>query len=375
MLNIKIVEATMAARGLNQAALADVCGVSREAVSKWFAGESLPRPAKVRALATALELSVENLISRDTQEPVVAFRTFLREPLSGNAKAKAQEMGRHFKQLQPYVEGARLFSQRVLKEPCSEDGYIQRAVNTLRNSLNLSSTESPSIEQLIELIIDTGAFIVPVIWGKDKTGHENALTIYLPESQTTWVVLSLSAGQDDFKYWLAHELGHCLSLHKLTDEAGESFAERFAQLFVFPDALAKQCLEAMRSSSNPLEEASYFAGRHGVSVVTAVKSADRIAAGLGLPFTGVATQTFYDEWKDNFLNRPTVAAQLFQSDSPTVEDFVEKSSVFFRTEVFDAIGRLQKAQGGHSPAFVGTLLNLDLSQAFELSSYLSRRQP
>lgn len=365
----------MAGRGLNQAALADACGVSREAVSKWFAGESVPRPAKLRALAMALGLSIDKLFTREGGEPVVAYRTHLREPLTGKAKAKAQEMGRHFKQLQPFVEGARLFSQRFLKEPSLNDDYVRRAVNTLRTSLKLAPTESPSMEQLIDLVIDTGAFIVPVIWGKEKIGHENALTVYLPESQTTWVVLSLSAGQDDFKYWLAHELGHCLSLHKLTDDAGEEFAERFAQLFIFPDALAEQCLTAMRSSSNPREEASYFAGQHGVSIVTAVKSADRVAVARGEKPTGVETESFYDEWNQNRPNRPTVAAELFGSDAPTVDDFVEKSSKVFRTEVFDAIGRLQKAQGGHSPAFVGTLLNVDLSQAVELSAYLSKRQP
>lgn len=374
MLNTPVVEEAMAGHGLNQAALADACGVSREAVSKWFAGESVPRPAKLRALATALGLSIDKLFTREGGEPVVAYRTHLREPLTGKAKAKAQEIGRHFKQLQPFVEGARLFSQRLLKEPSVNEDYVCRAVNTLRTSLELAPTESPSMEQLIDLVIDTGAFIVPVIWGKEKIGHENALTVYLPESQTTWVVLSLGAGQDDFKYWLAHELGHCLSLHKLTDEAGEEFAERFAQLFVFPDALAEQCLTAMRSSSNPREEASYFAGQHGVSIVTAVKSADRIAVARGEEPTGVETKSFYDEWNQNRSNRPTVAAGLFGSDAPTVDDFVEKSSKVFRTEVFDAIGRLQKAQGGHSPAFVGTLLNIDLNQAAALSAYLSKRQ-
>jgi transcriptional regulator with XRE-family HTH domain len=375
MLNMPIVKEAMAGLGLNQAALAEACGVSREAVSKWFAGDSVPRPAKLRALATALGLSIDKLYMREGSEPVIAYRTHLKEPLSGKAKAKAQEMGRHFKQLQPFVEGARLFSQRFLKEPSLADGYIRGAVNSLRASLKLAPTESPSMAQLIDLIIDTGALIAPVIWGKEKIGHENALTVYLPESQTTWVVLSLSAGQDDFKYWLAHELGHCLSLHKLTDNAGEEFAERFAQLFVFPDALAEQCLTAMRSSSNPREEASYFAGQHGVSIVTAVKSADRVAIVRGETPTGVETEAFYEEWNRNRPNRPTVAAELFGSDSPSVDLFVEKSSQVFRTEIFDAIGRLQKAQGGHSPAYVATLLNIDLSQAFELSAYLSKRQP
>lgn len=374
MLNLSLANEAMSRLGLNQAALADACGVSREAVSKWFAGESLPRPAKVRNLATALELAVEVLMSRATREPVIAYRTHLREPLTEKAKGKAQEMGRHFRQLQPFVEGARLFSQRVLKEPSEEESYVRRAVQAVRLSLKLAPADSPSRAQLIDLLHDAGAFLVPVIWGKDKVGHENALTVYLPESETTWVVLSLNAGQDDFKYWLAHELGHCLSLHKLADDAGERFAERFAQLLVFPDALAEQCLKAMRSSSVPLEEASYFAGRHDVSVITAVKSADRVAERNGEATTGVATEAFYEEWNRNRIHRPTVALELFGTDAPTVDVFVEKSSAMFRTEIFDAIARLQKAQGGHSPAFVGTLLNLDLSQALEISAYLSRRQ-
>jgi transcriptional regulator with XRE-family HTH domain len=372
MLNEQLISAAMTRLGLNQAALADTCGVSREAVSKWLSGESVPRPAKLRAIAEALQTSVDKLVVRDEQdEPVIAFRTRLKEPLSGKAKARAQEMGRHYRQLLPFVGGARLYSPRLLDEPKVDEAYISEAVADLRASLKLAPTESPSIAQLIDVLHDIGAHIVPVIWGGDKVGHENALTIYLPESKTSWVVLNLSAGQDDFKYWLAHELAHCLTLHKLTDDEGELFAERYAQLLVFPDALAAQALAAMRASTNPREEALYFAGRHGVSVVTVVKSADRIAVACGQDPTGVETEAFYEEWNRNRANRPTVAVDLFGNEPPTADAFVETSSRTFRTNVFDAIARLHKAQGGHSPAFVATLLNVELDQARELSSFLA----
>lgn len=321
MLNKAVAEEAMQRLGLNQAALAEACGVSREAVSKWFAGESLPRPAKVRVLAEVLALSVDKLIRR-TERPIVAYRTRLREPSSDDAKARAEEMGRHFVQLVPYLDDARLFTQRVLKNPSDDDAYVREVVNALRSSLKLAPHESPDRQQLIDLVNDTGAFFVPVIWGSKKVGHENALTVHLPESQMTWVVMNLAASPDDFRYWLAHELGHCLSMHRLSEEAGEAFSERFAQLLVCPDELAELGDER----------------RMGPSC-------------------------------------PSVAAELFGTDSPTVEEFVERSGEVFGTDVFDAIGRLQADQGGHSPAFVATLLNLDLSQALALSTYLSTRQP
>lgn len=375
MLNEHLISAAMARLGLNQAALADSCGVSREAVSKWLAGESVPRPAKLRAIADALETTVDRLVLRDEhEEPVIAYRTRLRKPLSGKAKSKAQDMGRHYRQLLPFLSGARLYSPRRLEDPKLDEAYIADAVSELRASLKLGPTESPSQAQLVDILHDIGAHVVPVIWGGDKVGHENALTIFLPEAQTTWVVLNLSAGQDDFKYWLAHELAHCLTLHKLTDDEGEQFAERFAQLLVFPDALAVQALAAMRSSDKPREEALYFAARHGISVVTVVRSADRIALARGEKVTSVETQDFYEEWNRNRAKRPTVAMDMFGSDTPPVEKFVEESRKVFRTQVFDAIARLQRAQGGHSPAFVATTLNVELDQALELSSYLSSCQ-
>lgn len=361
-------------RGLNQAALAQACGVSREAVSKWFAGESLPRPAKLKTLAQALGLDLAALQVSVASEPVIAYRTHLREAPSERARAAALEMGRHFRQLQAFME-PRLFTARVLENPSDDEGAVRRTVDALRATMGLAADESPTWLQLIEQLQLTGAQIAPVLWGREKVGHENALTIHLPDGPHTWVVISLSACTDDFKYWLAHELGHCLSLHRLAEEAGERFAERFAQLMVFPDALADRCLKELRQSPDSLAKARDYAGLHGVSVVSVVKSVDRLAQARGEAATGMASEAFYEAWSRERLRQPTVASQLFGTDAPTVDLFVQKSSTFFKTAVFDAIGRLQAEQGGHSPAFVSALLNIDLPQARELSMYLSRSQP
>lgn len=52
-------------RGFSQEALAEKVGVTRQTVSKWEVGESLPDLEKAAALAEALGVSVDELISYD----------------------------------------------------------------------------------------------------------------------------------------------------------------------------------------------------------------------------------------------------------------------------------------------------------------------
>ena len=54
--------------GLSQEALAERLGVSRQAVSKWETGEALPETNKLAALAEALGVSVDWLLSEDEPE-------------------------------------------------------------------------------------------------------------------------------------------------------------------------------------------------------------------------------------------------------------------------------------------------------------------
>ena len=54
--------------GLSQEALAERLGVSRQAVSKWETGEAMPETGKLAALASALGVSVDWLLSEDEPE-------------------------------------------------------------------------------------------------------------------------------------------------------------------------------------------------------------------------------------------------------------------------------------------------------------------
>lgn len=373
MLNIKNINSAMRTMGLSQTALAECCKVSREAVSNWLAGESMPRPGKLADLAEILKLTVEQLFAAsEVAEPVVAYRMRNNRAVSGTAKEAGEEVGRHLQQLLSFTDSKTLFEPPHMREPSLDGAAVRAAAAAVRASLKLAPTDIVTREQLFELFHDFGAFLVPVFWGGDKDGHENAMSVYLPESKSSWVVFNMGCRQDDFKYWLAHEYGHCLTLHKLQGDDGEAFAEMFAKQLLFPDELAAQALENIRGSEQPMAVANWFAGKYDVSIVTVVSAADRIAEARKEQITGLATGPFYGAWKKTRKTAPTAAQSIFGTDTPTATEYIVKSEEVFRTPVFRALAKWQQKNGGRSPAFIASALNVSLVDANELSYALWR---
>lgn len=374
MLNTTLIREKMQQLGLSQTGLAELCKVSKEAVSNWLSGESIPRPNKAKALAAALKLTIEAIFAADepNSEPIVAFRTRRNRAVTGEAKEAADDIARHLRELVPFVRRKTLFVPPVLEQPVLEDEYIQEAVQQVRARANVPMNEPLSRECLLELHREFGSFLVPVLWGREKSGHENALSVLLPDSRTSWVIFSLNAKDDDFNYWLAHELGHCYSLHVLQGNDGEHFSERFAQELLFPSEVAKHALEDVRSNLAPKERAAWYAGKFNISVVTVVKQLDKAAVSLGQEVTGLDNRAFWQDWSTNRQSVPTVAEQMFGVSELSTEEYVLKSEEEFDTPVFRALAQWQAQEGGRSPAFLSAALNIELSAAFELSHFLTK---
>lgn len=358
---------------MSQAQLAQECSVSKEAVSNWLSGESVPRPNKLKALSEVLRIEIHNLLNGEgaTPEPVVAYRTRMNRAVTGQAQEAAIDLARHLRELVPFVRREALFSPPILETPSLDDHYIREAARQVRSRAGLPPKTPLSREQLLNLHHDFGSLLVPVLWGANKDGHENALSVYLPESKTSWVIFSLNAHQDDFNYWLAHELGHCFTLHTLRNADGEKFAERFAQELLFPYEAAIDALSAITLDGKRRQElASWYAGNYGVSIVTIVRQADRVAKHLGKELTGIETREFWAEWSARRKYVPSVADTLFGAKTLSVEEYVLKSEDVFKTPVFRALAQWQANEGGRSPAFIAAALNIDLAQAMALSHVL-----
>lgn len=375
MLNLELVKEAMTQRGLNQAALAELCQVSREAVSKWFLGEATPRPNKAKLLADVLGQPVKALYKSSTltPDPVIAYRTQHNVAMSEAASNAALDLGRHLRQLAPLVREP-LFAAPVLECPIVDDSYIERVCRVARSELNVGPCDPLTRAQLLQLHRAFGSILVPVLWNGELSGHENALSVWLPESRTSFVVFSLNAKNDDFNYWLSHELGHCYSLHALQGDEGEKFAERFAQELLFPLAAAEEALEKIRASEQPMIQAHLIAEAFGISVVTVIRQADKAAAVRGAAPTGLETEEFWKNWMSNRHLVPTVAYSLFGSPLTDSSQYVERCERYFETPIFKALSKVQQILGGRSPAFISAALNIDLGQAFELSHVLSSRK-
>lgn len=374
MLNISAIESAMRTLGLNGKTLADACGVSKEATSNWLKGESIPRPSKLAILSQVLSIPFDTLLEIVAPTaPVFAYRTKKNKPVTGPLRAAAEEQARHLEQLLPFVDGRSEFEPPLLREPSLDAERIRLAAIKVRQSVDLSNKDVLSTDALERLFHLFGAIFVPVIWGLNKECHENALTVYLPESKVSWVVFNLGCKEDDYKYWLAHEYGHCLTMHALNEEDGEVFAEKFAQQLVFPDEVAHDCLERVRLSQDMAAVIKEFAQKYEISVITVLRAVDRLSEQLYGTKTGLGTQKFYAAWNATRRNVQTMSKVLFGTDAPLQSDYIAKAEAAYKSPVFKAIQSFQESEGGRNPAFIASVLNVGLGDAVGLSHVLWQR--
>ncbi|WP_413458335.1 helix-turn-helix domain-containing protein [Herbaspirillum huttiense] len=373
MLNIPLIQQSMQQRGLTRTALATACEVSKEAVSNWLSGQSLPRPRKLLRLAEILHIEVTQLMAPD-DEPVIAFRTTGGQHASDAAREAAVTAAEHLQELLPHLPHPRLFSPAVLDSPSLEEAYLLEATRQVRDRLGLADDAPVQRAELLSLVRDFGAIMVPVYWNRQRHGHENALSIYLPRSKTTWVFVNLHASIGSFNAWLAHELGHCYTLHRLSAEEGELFAERFAQALLFPPAAAARAAAELAtvSGDEALRLLAWYAGKYEVPMPTIVARVDLWLAQQGRKVSGFKRKLrgcdVHGEGRQETLSVSTV---LFGAQQLPAEHYIRTTSDFFRTPVFEALACWQRRQGGGSPAFVASALNVDIGQAVEISFALS----
>ena len=66
----EVIQLRRGALGLSQERLAELVGVSRQAVSKWEVGDAMPDTDRLLPLARALEITVDELLSGELGRPV-----------------------------------------------------------------------------------------------------------------------------------------------------------------------------------------------------------------------------------------------------------------------------------------------------------------
>lgn len=350
--------------GLTQTAVAKKLDVSKEAVSQWLSEKSFPRPNKLLQLGKLLNLAFDDLVIReDPFTPKIAFRRMRGTITRDRHIQKAQEIGRLLRQLVPFLPFDTLEMPPVLKSPKNDYAYLRKASSKVREEINLEETDTIDFKHLIRRFDELQTVVVPILWG-NKQRHENAVHIYLPDSQSTWVYLNLDTNVHDFKFWMAHELGHCMSPN-LEGNKAEDFADAFAGSLLYPHELAENSYDSLcrkKSDSRKIAHVIDLAYEQVISPYTVIgqinkyaKHAKKAEINLNDGFNGAVTN-FNKKFKD-------VSESIFSNSEqdedgrPNAREYIHKVEYVFKTRFFELLRRYLK-QNNKGPGFVQTVLDL-----------------
>lgn len=370
-LNITKIKQTMDEQGLNQAGLANKLGVSRTIVSSWFKGQKFPRPDKLLKLGLTLGLQFQEIVQKSVTaaEPVVAFRKKGRRKTKDTHLVQAKEMGQLLEILVPYLPFEGMFQPPALKEPRLEYNYIQKAAARIRLGIGLKNSHPIDFEQLIEKLNEFEVVLIPVFHGQ-KEHHENALHIYLPSSRTTWIYLNLDSNIHDFKFWMAHELGHVLA-PSLKGDIAEDFADAFAQALLFPENEAKaayEVLKRLRTTRTRINHILSLADAFIISPITIYKAINDYTADRGLDVLKLEPDIYAASTSLNkqFLN---VSETLNKGKLFSASQYIQMSKELFHSPFFDAL-RVCLSENEKPAGFIQSILDTSMLDAKEIHAEL-----
>ncbi len=374
-LNLRTLRDALIKAGLNQSDLATELKVSREAVSKWFAGESLPKPDKLLRMGMLLGLSFEELVTLPpaTAVPVVSFRKKANRKTTDEHLDNARETGELLKRLVKYLPKQDLTQPPTLKDPTNDYAYVQRVAVAMRKEMKLDRKAVIEFEDLIGKFNELHAVIVPVLWGA-KEHHGNALNIHLPDSKTSWVFLNLDSNAVDFKFWMAHELGHSLA-PELANDAGEDFADSFAQALLFPEPHAAKLrgeLQERTGIGTKVDRIRRVAAEHVISPYTIRRALEGYEQAHNLPRTDLGNIGSFMGAVTNFVKQhPTIAEMVFKNPPPKPAAYIAAARIDFGSPFFEALAEFCSHEEG-AEHYIHRVLGVTLADAKALSGELRK---
>lgn len=368
-LNIAKLEEASEIHGVSQSDIAKALGVTRAAVSKWFKGKSFPRPAELLKLGRLLELRHKELVQTRSpvEEPLVAFRKRGSCKTTEAHQERAQNMGRFLQPLVEYLDIDEFIGPPSLKNPSCEYRYLQDLAARIRRDLDIPEKAPFQFNDLIDLFSEYQTIIVPTLWGH-KSKHENALHIHLPESQTTWIYLNLDVEIHDFKFWMAHELGHVLTVDLLREgriDEAENFADAFAGALLFPEPLAKRALADYKrtgSEKGRLRVLTKWAENHTISPLSVLREMENYAAFHGAKLDPIDQKVLFPYISGFNKNFKKLSEVLFDGVAPSADHFMRIAQENFDTEIYSALGRyIRDKEPGSS--LIAAILGVPLMDA------------
>jgi transcriptional regulator with XRE-family HTH domain len=362
IINTDTLKTALTEYGLTQNQLAEAVGVSSQAVTNWMKGKDFPRPATLLKLATTLKLSFEQLVqTADEGRPVIAFRKKANAKTTDAHITKATGIGMLLKPLVPYFPDIQAL-RTLITSPAIEFTKLQLAVSQTRTRLGIGEHAVLEYEHLISEFKNSGAILVPVLWGA-KQRHENALHIRLPQEDVTFVFLNLDTRLEDFKFWMAHELAHVYTPDLAGTNEGEDYADAFAGALLFPGDCAETAYhEAAKHTDRDdvIEVLVQHASAHMISLNTVYQQVQRFARSVQCPTLAIDEKSIHAV--RNINQGPLVSEALFDPMPPEPKLYISACENAFQTDFFRALKRMIH-ESGTGPSYVQQILDVTMRDA------------
>jgi transcriptional regulator with XRE-family HTH domain len=356
-LNLPQISQAFNALNLSYDELARRLDVLPDAVKTWFSGESFPAAHRLLRLSAVLDMSFDDMLINEAPvraTPVVAYRKLAGKKTTDVEIEAACAKGRLLDSLAKYVPN-QLVRPAALRDPDTAYDYLQQATGDLRKSIGLSPSQPIAYSSLIGKFKELGAVIVPVMWGK-KDLHGNALHIHLPDSASTWIYLNLDVNACDFNFWMAHELAHVYTPQLAGLEAGEDFADAFAQALLFPRDCAASLYQQL-SGKQPGAAVNLIlaaAKAYTISPYTVFKALNAYAKASQLR---VFKDLNYGAVKNFEKMVPLISSILFSEGKPDAADYIAITTSAFETPFFEIL-KTFFADSAQGPGWLSNVMEI-----------------
>ena len=367
-LNTDLIRERLRSVGLSQKDLATQVEVTAQAVTNWLKGTDFPRPSALLRIATALEVSLDDLLVRDDPaKPVIAFRKKGSSKTTRAHIEKAEHIGWL---LRPLVEFLPEQNQirPVFRSAQYSDDVVTTAAAQARQQL-VGKKEVVKYSDLIHEFSRCGAVVVPVLWG-EKEKHKNALHIHLPQENITFIFFNLDTRIEDFKFWMAHELAHVYTPHLAGSDEGEDFADRFAGELLYPTrlaAIAYKEIESLSTQTLKLDFLKQVASKHEISLYTVYSRVQAYAKSQKLPDLKVSEASVHK--LRNLHVTGNMSEKLFKGALPDVKSYLKVARVKFESCFFDALSQMIETQDVVA-GYLQQILGITHAEAVEIHQVL-----
>lgn len=364
-LNTTLVKEKLSEYGISQTRLSEDLDLTKQAVSLWLNNQTFPRPSELLKLSKLLKTKYSDLVNIDTTlEPKIAFRKVASAKTKELHYKKAREMGFALEQLTNFLPKELMIKPPELKSPTVSYKYVQTAVKIIREKFEINDLEI-KFSEVIQIINSFNAIIIPILLGS-KSNHENAIHIFLPKSQTTWIYINLDTKIFDFKFWLSHELGHILT-PSLSNNEAEDFADSFAGAFLFPEERAKikyDELIRINSKQNRIDSIIDTARELVISPITILKETEKFSKHNKLENADVG-KGFFPACTNFTKQYKLVSENIFGPQKPSVVQYINESTNKFGTIFFDLLKKYH-AKNELTPSYIKSVLNIPTTDANEI---------